>query len=103
MSISFDLNRDPMSVGDSRILTSRNADPIAITIMCFVHNPPPPKYQACPECGTILLNNNESLQITASNSCFNANPGVLRLHISTNRSVLPAVLPETETVDIHVV
>ncbi|MBR8534672.1 hypothetical protein KDU71_03805 [Carboxylicivirga sediminis] len=40
-------------VGDGRI---------RVEIKCFVHKPPPPSFQPCPECGSLILESNETKQ-----------------------------------------
>lgn len=78
---SIHLDTGPIRVGELRLLRAWGDEPLAVEIKCFVEKPPPSEFKHCPECGTFIVKNGQSIQIIPSHSVFANSEGSLEILI----------------------
>jgi hypothetical protein len=76
-----DLATEPIAAGEVRELRVEAADPIQVSIKCFVYDPPPERFTTCPECGTFQIKSDEALLFQASTNKFHRGGGVVVVSI----------------------
>ena len=75
------LRTEPIATGEVRELVVDGTAPIQVSIKCFVKEPPPPKYEGCPECGAFTLESGKPLLFQASDTRFAKGGGALVIAI----------------------
>lgn len=97
---SVNLSTTSVGVGQPFTLAVYADAPISVSIACFVEDPPPPRFQGCPECSVQTVRSGQMLQITAEPDTWRNKSGRYRIAITDASGDHQEVLVEVVKVDV---